>query len=191
MNLTKIISNDELRPALNLAVLRNGYIYATDAHVAIKINAHHAFSKVLTDNKVFDIDNLKVMAKASDIEFHEEYFVCISGRNSIYRRYRYAGVIDTETEKIKMDEFSCMYGATDCKYPDVDSVIPANNMEYEQNDIAINPKFLNAFNGAFVDNYNNELKLNFTGENKAIIIYPLNNNTIEQIGLLMPIRKNS
>lgn len=177
MNLTKIVSKDELRPALNCAVLMNGYFYATECHILIKIKAEDAFT-VETDNKVFDLDNLKVIARAKDIIFKDKYFL-VSGR-----KYMYAGTIDPETRKITTSEFSCTPHADKLEYPDVESVLNTGKPT-ELHEIGLNPVLLDRLCKGFVGNITGAVRLELTGKSKAIKVTPTSTG-IEQYGIIMP-----
>lgn len=179
MNLTKTVSKDELRPALNCAVLLNGYFYATDAHVAVKIKAADVFT-VETDNKVFDLDNLKVIARAKDIIFKDEHFLA-SGR-----KYGYAGTIDPKTRKMTMSEFSCTAYADDLTYPDIDAVIDLQS-SVDLPEIGLNPTLLANLSKAFANNPLGHVKLEFAGKMKAVRVYAAGNTDIEQYGIIMPV----
>lgn len=178
MNLTKIVSTDELRPALRCAVLMNGYFYATEGHILIKIKAEDAFT-VETDYKVFDIENLKVIARSKELVFKEDFFYA-SGR-----KYRYAGTIDPETREMRMDEFSCNRAANELEYPDIEHVLKFGDPT-ELKEIGLNPVLLERLSKGFVGCMTGSFRLKFTGQTKSVIVIPGEETGIEQFGIIMP-----
>src|SRR5690606_37596164 len=75
MNLTKILSNDELRPAMMRAVIINGYIYATNGHAGIRIKLSTVPNfHVNTDNKVLNKFQLGIISKAKEVWFEDDFF---------------------------------------------------------------------------------------------------------------------
>lgn len=179
MNLTKVIENDSFRKEMNVAVLTNGYFYATDAHIAVKIKASDLFPIVEADNKVFDKEDLARIAKCvnSKVEFRKDYYT-IKGR-----KFRYNGTIDPKTRIMYMSEYSVSSHCNEIKFVDIESVMGFENASAER--VALNAKFLYNISLAF----GSELILDLTHYNRAIKVTPLNKN-IDAIGLIMPIMIN-
>lgn len=184
MNLTKIVSTDELRPAMNVAVLQNGYIYATNAHILIKIKVSDFF-KVETDMKVLDLDLIKAISKAGktgEVKFNEDC-VQILNRNGT-RFYPYSGTIETNGE-MNMSKFSVSWDAHGCKYPDVESVLNLTQRDC-LNKIGIDANLIGDLTRGFAKTEDSRVQLTFTDAKHYIKVEPRTNKG-EQYGIIMPV----
>lgn len=187
MNLTKILCKDELRPAMMLAVLVDGYIYATNAHLGIRIKLDTVPGyTVKTDGKVFDKNALTILAKGKEVVFEQDYFVIKQG--AFKGKHFYSGTIDSS--RITMDYDSDTRHADDTKYPDLAAIIKEteNAKEHELSEIGINYKFLSDISEVFVYNGSEKnVRLKFTGAHKAILVSPSSNTGVDQVGIIMPV----
>lgn len=192
MNLTKIVSKDELRPTMCCAVLLNGYFYATDAHTGIRIKADTVpYFKVNTDHKVFDLNALKILAKGKEVLFEEDYFVITKGL--IEGKFYYSGTIDKESKRFEMDSYSISKHAGDMKYPELEKILQdsVNSDSVSLPIFGINYKLLNNIGDSFIyDGHARNLKFKFTGKERAILVNPSEEHSIDQVGIIMPVMLN-
>ena len=73
---SKIVSKDNLRPAIQFAIVEKGRLIATDTHcLAISDLANYVKPEQMPflNNKVFDGDLLKKLSKAKNLIFFENH----------------------------------------------------------------------------------------------------------------------
>lgn len=184
MNLTKIVSTDNLRPTMCCAIIMNGYIYATNGYILIKVKISDFFPLSDQGNKVLDIELIKAISKAeeSDVYFHEDHVKIKT------RLYPYSGSIDPVTRKMTMSKYSISRNADGCSYPDIESVINKKGSPLELYRVGLDSELLSCLSRGFCGTTNKRIVLNFKGENKDGIIVTPREGEGDQFGLIMPVR---
>lgn len=184
MNLTKILCKDELHPAMMRAVITNGYIYATNAHIGIRIKLNTVPNfHVNTDNKVLNKFQLSIIAKAKEVWFEDDYFK-VKG-NTVNGKFFYDGYY--KEGKLYCDDLNGF------SWPDLESVIQGEieRKQHELPFIGINPDILKILSDSFIyDGHAKHLKLSFGQNNRAILVEASAVHHIEQIGIIMPVILN-
>lgn len=167
-----VCSNDDLRPAMNGVYFKDGYLYATDAHVAIKqkLSLHDIDDEVAKhlDGQILHKQHLSLMRKC-------DFFETVPG-----------GI----KSKKGMVEMIHLF-MKDERYPDVEAVIPKNGF-VELIEIGLDANKLKklqdvmlSFNGTAYS-----CRLKFKGLNRAIQV-TTDLPDADQIGLLMPVNINN
>ncbi len=165
----KACSNDGLRPALQHAYVKDGYIYATNAHIAIRqsLSAIHeipAEQIAVMDGKFFSVPLLKALEKFNMVEFRADGIECTShGTRAVYR-----------------------YSEEPGKYPNVDAVIPSTESRQNVARIGFDPILLKRLTEVMSSDLG-QFALEFYGKSKAIVVTSANHTRAAQLGILMPV----
>lgn len=166
-------SKDGLRPAMTCVSFKDGYMYATDARVAVKakVSEFTDFDEAeiaILNGRLIDAQIFKILYKTPFLEVTKD------------------GILDKEKSILYM------FKDNGFKYPNVDAVIPMWD-EHLSNDakvnrMGLNPKKLNQlFSIMGHPNSTDMLKLSFHGPNKAILVENTGYNYRELVGVLMPV----
>lgn len=157
---------DKLRPAMQLIHFENGYIYATNGHIAVKNKLSECSS--LSDDQI---------EKLNGKNLHKDLFKEILKYDIIE--------IDDNGIKAKKDNNIIYCEFTEVEYPDVESVIQKSlNAPIEQKQkIAINLKNLELLQKSLFNG--NDSVLEFKQGNGAIIVRPKTES--ESMGIIMPL----
>lgn len=159
---------DSLRPAMQCAYIKGGYIYATDAHIAIKQcleNVHGIEVEQIKclEGKLIHSKTLKLLAKCEIVTFKEDYIDVIL--DGIIMKINY-------TEK-------------DWAFPDVDAIIS----KFESGEVPaiwFAPRLLNLLTSAMIGcDYG--IKLSFQGSNKMMVVTTKDFSENDQKGIIMPV----
>ena len=148
---------------MNLAMryirIKGGYAYATNGHVAVKVNALQTFREGLfqpDETLYFKSDDWKKsgMYKAVKVVRENNYFKCLDRKGVLL------GILECFTD-------------IDGRFPDVDRIMPESPEVWEEpiSSICVDPKLLEAAMagcGLIPDT----CKLTFNGPNRAILITP-------------------
>lgn len=128
-----IAGDDDLRPALSLACCKDGYVYVTDAHVAVKqsLSKFHNLSPEHVANlngKFIHKDVLKELDKFQIVSYEADYI--------------------TAKKEVGKNMMTVKFNYNECdNYPNVEKVInEAINRDKGKemvNQISFNPKLLN------------------------------------------------
>lgn len=187
MNLTKVISKDPTRQAMQLAILHKGYFVATDSHtmVVIKANTVPHFG-METDGRVFDKEALAVISKAKKVIFEEGDTFEADGVH-----YPYTGDI-ADDFTISMDESRSKTKADGQRYPDYLAVIPEEGT-FELSEMRFNADILGDLQKAFAGKVKGvKLKYSSHQENRAYRVTPIGDGEdfakIIQYGIIMPFK---
>lgn len=165
-----VCGSDDLRPAFMHLYFKDGYVYATNAHIALKQGLiDHDF----TSDEI-EILNGKLLHKAAFNEI-----------------YRYDNVT------VQNDGFLCTKGhitalisftpANELKYPDIDSILPSGAL-VPVDSIGVNSKLLNLLHSVTLSDTKHH-KTQFYGQNKAVLFTPTDKSISETI-LIMPVMAN-
>lgn len=164
-----ICSDDDLRPAMNCVYFKDGYLYATNALIAIKQKLslhgiHDDIAKHL-DGKLLHRSHLAMMKKC-------DYFEIVQGG------------IKSKKGMVEMIHLF-MEGE---RYPDVDAIIPRTGF-VELDSICVNADLLKKTQDVLFMVLNDTykfLKLRFRQKNQAIVI-TTNLPEEDQIAIIMPV----
>lgn len=168
----KACGTDGIRPVMEHAFIKEGYVYVTNAYVAIKqsLEKVHGIKPDEVENlegKFLHRNLLKELDRASVVIFQKDCIEAIGPAG----RVRY--------------EYSYEPG----KYPNVDAVIPPEGVSQSISDIKINPSLFKLMSDVMVCDEVLGFNLTFYGETMAIILTSGEFERSEQLGLVMPIQK--
>lgn len=171
-----VCGNDDLRPAMQHIYFKDGWMYATNAHILVKqkIDIHNfsAESIKLLDGKMLHKDSIKTLGKCT--------IFSVSNDGTEIQ-----GIIDKNqaitVKLVNEDDY--------LKFPNCNAVFPKDEMQSEIGTIGINAKYLMTLQNALIDGEYG-LKLTFHGKDRAILAHIIsceNDLNVNQIGLIMPL----
>ena len=168
----KACSKDHLRPALTHAFVRNGFIYATNAHIAVKQSLYHIHDldkdeRETIEGKYFSEHLLMQLEKCDIVQFKKDGIHTVNGNTKAVYQYSECG------------------GA----YPDVDAVLPAKDNVQEVSAIGFNPTLFKTMYDAMMK-IENQFRFEFNGQNRAIVVTARGYDREHQMGIIMPINLN-
>lgn len=157
---------DELRPIMQHVYFDNGFMIATDAHVLIKA-AIQRFSDF--DKSEVDMLNGKLLHKSTfkKILSCEQVVVTENGIQDLATKDVYA------------------FAQMDMKFPNYNAVIPGERGPV--NRVGINPKVASKLLTVLNTPEFINIELNFTQENRAIVIKPIGEENESLTAILMPV----
>lgn len=169
----KACSKDHIRPALTHAFVRNGFIYATNAHIAVKQSLYHIHDLdteqcEAIEGKYFSEHLLKQLEKCEIVQFKKDGVHTVFGNTKAVYQY------------------------SDCgndQYPNVDAVLPAIDRIDQVSKIGLNPTYLKIISDVMMNN-DNRFGLEFNGQNKAIVVTAFGYDREHQMGIIMPLMFN-
>lgn len=169
----KACSNDHLRPALTHAFVSDGFIYATNAHVAVKQSLEHihgieAEERRIIEGKYFSVHLLKQLDKCDIVVFKEDGIHTECGSTKAVYQYSVCGGI----------------------YPNVDAVLPSAGSVEAVPCIGFNPKYFKVMAEAMMTD-TDEFRFDFNGASRAIVVTANGYDREHQIGILMPVNLHS
>lgn len=171
--INNIVGNDDLRPALTYAIIENGSIVATDAHILVKVDLEifglDYQEKSLLEGKCIPKDTLQ---KLGAIKKNQEWFINDIGFN--------IGTSNMKTDIIykvhRMDE--------DFNYPNYEDIFPKKTEKIDT--ICIDARILVAVQKVYQDaTCSLDLKMSFHGQYKAVTLEDAEGKFL---GLVMPRR---
>lgn len=164
-----ICSDDDLRPAMNCVYFKDGFLYATNALVAVKQALHlHGINEEVAkhlDGKMLHKSHLKLMKKCDCFQIVE-------------------GGIKSKKGMIEMVHLF----TNDERYPDVESVIPRTGFA-ELESITVNASLMNQLQSVMfmvLDNTYKFLNVKFKGKNKVMVV-TTNVPENDQVAIMMPV----
>lgn len=171
--------NDDLRPVMSNIYFENGFLYATDAHIAIKQSLRlHQF-----EDSEIEILNGKMIHRKQFMEIYKHDLIRVEEDGILCR---------SNGIKVKY-----LWSDSDNKFPSVEKVLQ-DSMESTEivptNSIFASVSLIAKFKDIFVfDNYGHGCELHFKKDKKAILLTPCyyDNRKADQIGLLMPVDAKS
>lgn len=158
-------SGDSMRPALQHVYFKDGYAYATNAHVLVKQKLeHHGF----TEEDVKAIDGMAV---------HVDLF------KEVYKANMFA-VREHGLECFNKSGISMMVPFVEgLQFPNVEAVIPKTEPE-KLSEIRLSPKYLSLIKDLSLNP--NSVDFTFYGKNRGVIITGVDH---DEVILIMPITK--
>jgi DNA polymerase III sliding clamp (beta) subunit (PCNA family) len=170
-DLTKVVSSDYIRPALNLIRFQNGYAYATDAHSLVKQSLEWiGFRKEeidLLNNKSLSVEGFNYIKKALFFEVMDDGILCSMGKKN-----------DVYTTNILVK-----YDSQDLNFPDYEAVIPYDKKGAIEK-IALGKTYLKNLLDAMKFEINPIFE--FEAANKAVAVYCPVIGKQNQMGVIMP-----
>lgn len=168
----KACGTDAIRPVMQHAFIKDGFVYVTNAHVAIKQSLEKAHGikpdeVANLEGKFLHINLLKELDRASVVIFQKDCIEAIGPAGRVRYDYSYEPG----------------------KYPNVDAVIPPEGVSESISDIKINPSLFKLMSEVMVTDDILALNLIFHGKTRAIILTAGELERSEQLGLIMPILK--
>lgn len=169
----KACASDNHRPALHHAHIKDGYIYATDAHIAViqslkEVHDISAEEIAILDGKFFSVSILKALDKCDVVIFKEDgIHVTIGKVRAVYQ-----------------------YDSEPGKYPDIEAVVPQPNQKEPVARFGINYRLLQKL-GEIMNTDTNQLALEFFGETRACVVTKANGERSEQHAIIMPVILNN
>lgn len=170
-------SKNNFRPAFEYIQVKNGFVYATDAHKLVKLPISEMFGSLPVGSPsefYFKAESWKKgnFYKALYYNIKDNYLEAFDKKGKL-------GIIDILT----LEQFTQEVG----KYPDCEQVLPDSEKPTEALDkISFNPSFLHDLCEVFNQPVGDFI-YTFYGKNKAIKV---THNSMEGYGILMPIMKN-
>jgi hypothetical protein len=169
-----VTTKDNFRPAFEYIQVKNGFVYATDAHKLIKIPINEAFGSLPVDAPTefyFKAEAWKKgnFYKALYYNIKDNYLEAFDKKGKL-------GIIDILT----LEAFSNM----GLKFPNCEQVLPTEQSTVEAVDlISFNPLYLQDLCEVFNQSTNNFI-YTFFGKTKAIKV---THKDMEGFGIIMPI----
>lgn len=191
----KICSTDSIRAYFNYVHFVNGYAYATDAHIAVKVSID-SFCNTLSIVKNADYKNLNgYSANIQTYSFLQSCDFITDIKDGVV-----SFIKGSLTGTILLDKYESVDGRSDDNktHNQLDKIINAAISSYkdkhEKSDLfGINPKLLNRLHDAlFKDIISAGVRVRVTERNKAILIdepshFPIKDGKITRIGIIMPV----
>lgn len=171
--LWKACASDSLRPVMEHVLFKDGYAYASDAHILVRVPLEECTTfgeeqLALLDDCLIHNSLLKYIAGFDIvlIEKGDDDVVCLKAR---------AG---ENTVKIELAK-----NGGELKYPDAEKVLQSKSDCTPIQRIGLAPKLIASFAEALGTD---KLKFEFTSESSAVLVRPL--DAIRQaVGVIMPI----
>lgn len=161
-----VINKKHGNPNLLNIYFKNGNAYVSDGHILIRqpLSYSDIEGKEALENVAISGEKFKAIRKMKHVTATKAGFYCVSkdGESVLY-----------EYEK-------------DFKMPDFESVIPKPDKEHSLCALGIDLEKLNKLRLAMIKNEKG-VKMTFTGENKPILINPLEEDFKDELGVIMPL----
>ena len=182
--LHKACADDDFRPAMKYICFKNGYAYATDAHIAVRANLHDI--SALSQE---DIDKLNgYLIHSSQFQLLLKYDTFEIGEGTIT-------IIDsglkarTTIQLVKLAASKDEELATNCKnlyFPDVDAIINKDAETGSLDSVGFNYQLLGRLLSAM--GLKERVGLKFTGSGKQIFVVGAKEDLgVDVRGIIMPI----
>lgn len=145
---------------------KNGNAYVSDGHILIRqpLSYSDIEGKEALENVAISGEKFKAIRKMKHVTATQAGFYCVS-KNGVSVLYEY--------EK-------------DFKMPDFESVIPKPDKDHPLCELGIDLERLNKLRAAMIKNKRG-VKMTFTGENRPILINPLEEDFLDELGMIMPL----
>lgn len=147
--LESVCSNDDLRPAMQCVYFKDGFVYATNAYIAIKQHLSlHNFGEEesrLLDGKLLHKDHLKLMKKCDHFEITSD------------------GIKSTKGMLQMVHQFF------DGQFPDLEKVIPEIT-DFALTKFSINSENLNILQKIMLHESEPFVRIHFSSQNKPFLV---------------------
>ena len=171
-------SNDNLRPAMQFIQVKNGFCYATDAHILVKVPINEVFGSIVTNE-----DEIYISAKEwKDQKMFKAVY--------IFRNGNILTAFDKKMIKLGMLEFMEKETFEDKvgRFPDCERILPEENKPIvDLGKISFNPSLYARICEALEDSCQ-LFNLTFFGPNKAILVkHNVQEEYTKGFGIMMPL----
>lgn len=168
--------NDELRPAMNYVQFKNGYFYATDAHIAGKFRSDAVFElEGMPDEFYILAKDFKSMCAVNPLGFElRDGVISVIGKKSNFL-----------CPFLNAEQFINNVG----RFPDVDSVLPSvDRLTGTVTSFAFNAKLVSRI----AEGFGVESLLFMVRDNQPAGIYvtPIQSESLNMFALIMPLYFN-
>lgn len=184
--LHKACASDDLRPAMHYICFKDGYAYATDAHIAVRANLHAICA--LSDEEIAKLNghlihksHYELLLKYSTIEIGEGTITLIdpeSKARTVIQMTRIAG----SSEEMEQSNGKAIY------YPNVDAIINSDRSEEPLQQVGFNYPLLGRIIAA-MGITPNRVGLRFTTSGHQMVVLGVEPG-IDVRGIIMPILLN-
>lgn len=170
-----LVSKDALRDHLRYIQLKNGFCYATNCHILAKIESKDVFGDIVSNEEemYFSADQWKKQ------NFHKAAH--IERENLVFKAYNHKREFLGMIEAIDADKFRQNIG----NFPQCDQVIPDGPLCAVEH-LAFSHEFYSNLIECLSDG-SEQYRMEFRGENKAILLRNATNKDCKNIGIIMPI----
>lgn len=184
--LHKACANDDFRPAMHYVCFKDGYAYATDAHIAVRANLH-AISALSDDD----------IAKLNGHLIHKSQYEQLLKYSAIEIGDGTITLIDPESKaRTTIQLFKLAESAEEVeeskglaiRYPNVDAVIDSDRSEEPLQQVGFNIVLLNKIAAAM--GITSRMGLRFTTNGHQMVVLGVEPG-IDVRGIIMPIIMNS
>lgn len=171
--LWKACANDAVRPVMEYILLKDGYAYAADAHVLVRVPLQECTT--FEDEQVALLDGCLI---------HKSMLKYIVGFDIVLVEKGEDGVVSLEaragenTITVKLGKNGDVL-----KYPDAEAVLKSKQERVPIQKIGLTPKFIASLTEALGAD---TLKFEFNDERSAVFARPVS-ETSNAIGIIMPI----
>lgn len=181
--LHKACANDDFRPAMHYICFKDGYAYATDAHIAVRANLHHI--SALSDEDIAKLNGhlihksqYEMLLKYSTIEIGDGTITLIDPESKASTTIQLVKLAES-SEAAEVSEGKAIY------FPNVDALINKDAEHYESDNVGLNYYLLGRVLSA-MGLKGNRVGLRFTGNGKQMFILGVEPG-IDVRGIIMPI----
>src|SRR5690606_15777727 len=171
-----LCSNDDLRPLLNFLYFKDGYVYATNAHICIRQKLFlHEFSEEeaqIIDGCLLHKSTFAEILRYNIVTITENGFECLKG--DVKATFHFIKTSDNDLGQ----------------YPNVEAVLKEpiesiKNKDFMVKTIGMNLNYIDLINKAMIRDINS-FQFYFSTQNRAILIKSSSEPIENQIALLMP-----
>ena len=171
--LWKACAADEMRPVMEYILLKDGYAYASDSHVLVRVPLEECTSfdeeqRALLDNCLIHKSMLKFIV-GFDIAIVEK-----TDEDVVYLEAR-AGENTVKVQLVKNGDA--------LKYPNAEEILKGSKDRTPIQKIGFNPKFIASLTAALGTDL---LKFEFASEKSAVFVRPVS-SVSNAVGVIMPI----
>lgn len=180
--LHKACANDEIRPAMQYVCFKDGYAYATDAHIAVRADLH-AIS-ALSDDDIAKLNGHLIhksqyeqLLKYSAIEIGDGTITLIDPESKARTTMQLFKLAESGEEVLE----GCI------SYPNVDAIINSDRSEEPLQQVGFNIVLLNKIAAAM--GITSRIGLRFTTKDHQMVVLGVEPG-IDVRGIIMPILMN-
>lgn len=180
--LHKACANDDLRPAMHYICFKNGYAYATDAHIAVRarLDAICALSEEernKLNGYLIHKNQYEMLLKYNTIEIGEGVITCIDPESKARTTIQLVKLAES-SEAEEVSEGKAIY------FPNVDAVINSDRAEEPLQQVGFNIVLLNKIAAAM--GITSRVGLRFTTKGHQMVVLGVEPG-IDVRGIIMPI----
>lgn len=171
--LWKACANDSVRPVMEYILFKDGFAYASDAHVLVRVPLEECTTfeeeqRALLDDCLIHKSILKYIVGFDIVlvEKNDDGTVCLKVREG-------ENTITVELGK----------NGDDLKYPNAEEILKGSKDRTPIQKIGFNPKFIASLTAALGTD---RLKFEFASERSAVLVRPISEKS-NAVGVIMPI----